>query len=131
MSFVVNSRRVSHTRETSAAQRLYSLLTNQTSASVKETDFLNSSSQTATTQEGAAGSTFNSGQLSSRFSSITELNAPSNEIGTHLVSLTEVTVDKRVSTYFEVCTNIGNYAVGYFEIDISKACTDGELFKKI
>jgi hypothetical protein len=52
-------------------------------------------------------------------------------IGTPLASLTEVIVDNRVPTYFEVCTNIGNYAVGHFELDISEAATDGELFEKI
>jgi hypothetical protein len=131
ISFVVNSKRVSHARETSATQRPYSLPSDQASASAEETNFSNSSSQTATTREGAAGSSSNGGQLSSRFSSISELNAPSNAIGTHLVSLTEVTVDKRVPTYFEVCTNTGNYAVGHFELDISEAATDGELFEKI
>ncbi|OCK74193.1 hypothetical protein K432DRAFT_398289 [Lepidopterella palustris CBS 459.81] len=125
-SFVVNSRRDSHTKKTPASQRPYGLPTDQTSASVRATNFSNSSSQTATAREGAAGST-----SSGRFSPVTELNAPSNEIGTHLVSLTEVTVDKHESTYFEVCTNIGNYAVGHFEIDISEVCTDGELFEKI
>lgn len=120
-----NSRRDSHTK-TRASQRSYGLPTDQTSASVKATNFSNSSSQIATGREEVAGSTSNG-----RFSPITEVNAPSNEIGTHLVSLTEVIVDKRESTYFEICTNVGNYAVGHFEIDISEACTDGELFEKI
>jgi hypothetical protein len=131
ISFVVNSRRVSRARETSATQRRHSLPRDQASASVEETNFSNSSSQTITTQEGAASSSSNGGQLSGRFNSISELNALSNASRTHLVSLTEVTIDKRIPTYFEVCTNIGNYAVGHFELDISQAATDGELFEKI
>ena len=123
---MVNSRRDSHTKKTPASQQPYGLPTHQTSASVRATNFSYSSSQTATAPEGVAGLT-----SSGRFSPITELNAPSNGIDTHLVSLSGITVDKRESTYFEVCTNVGNYAVGHFEIDISEACTDGELFEKI
>ncbi len=122
----MNSKKDRHTKKTPVSQRPYGLPTDQTSASVRATNFSNSSSHTATARDRAAGST-----SSGRFSPITELNASSNEIGTHLVSLAEVTVDKCESTYFEVCTNVGNYAVGHFEIDISEACTDGQLFEKI
>jgi hypothetical protein len=124
----VNSRRVSRAREISATQRPYSLPDDQAS---DETNYSNTSSQTATILSGPAGSSSNRGQLSGRFSSISESSAPSTPIGTPLASLTEVIVDNRVPTYFEVCTNIGNYAVGHFELDISEAATDGELFEKI
>ncbi|KAF3025503.1 hypothetical protein E8E14_007646 [Neopestalotiopsis sp. 37M] len=45
--------------------------------------------------------------------------------------LTEVTFNTSKPTYFEVCTNIGNSAVGHFELDISRTTTDGEMFDKI
>lgn len=33
--------------------------------------------------------------------------------------------------YFEVCINIGNYAIDHHEIDISRVTSDGELFELI
>jgi hypothetical protein len=33
--------------------------------------------------------------------------------------------------YFEVCVNIGNYAIDHHEIDISRVTSDGELFELI
>ncbi|ETS79269.1 hypothetical protein PFICI_09122 [Pestalotiopsis fici W106-1] len=68
-----------------------------------------------------------SGNLSELVSEASNLTT-SNQ---HPVGLTKVTVDRGESIYFEVCTDIGNSAVGHFEIDITQTATDGELFEKI
>jgi hypothetical protein len=128
---VVNSRGISRAREILTTQQPYSSPGDQTLASAGGAIFSNISSQTPTALERAAGSSSTGGEIGGRPGPNSELNAPSNAFGTPLVSLTEVNVDNCVPTYFEVCTNIGNYAVNHFELDISQAATDSELFEKI
>ncbi|KAH7082073.1 hypothetical protein FB567DRAFT_581517 [Paraphoma chrysanthemicola] len=51
--------------------------------------------------------------------------ADANSTAAHIIN---VTFSPR---FFEVCVNIGNYAIDHHEIDISKISSDGELFELI
>jgi hypothetical protein len=70
------------------------------------TDRSNYSSQTIAMQDMTSSSSHS--EQDAHLDSASELNRSSNEIENRPGSLTEVTVDRRTSTYFEVCTNIGN-----------------------
>jgi len=55
----------------------------------------------------------------------TNVSNPSLSGATHIVNIAFS------PKYFEVCVNIGNYAIDHHEIDISRVNSDSELFELI
>ncbi|KAI0543072.1 heterokaryon incompatibility protein-domain-containing protein [Xylaria digitata] len=86
---------------------------------------------TSQTPSSTASSSFNGGQKSDRSGLALGAGLPSNATGKQPESLTQVVVDRGKPIYFEVCTNVGNSAVGHFELDITQITTDGGLFKEV
>lgn len=55
----------------------------------------------------------------------TNVSGPALARATHIVNI------DFTPKYFELCINIGNYAIDHHEIDISRVTSDGELFELI
>ncbi len=129
--FSTINRIVSPASDRSVAQQSHGLPSGQVSTSVTKADSSNTTLQTPSSLGGPVGSSSKGNQTDVRSDSTSGPAVPSNASGTPLVKLTDVTIDNGVPTYLEICTNVGNHAVSHFELDISQAATDSELFEKL